>query len=482
MHARLKLLPGHGLVFAGAVALFLQSTLAPAVEPLEVRINFAETNGTLRALHGINRGPRVAGGFVDLTNEHRALGIPFTRLHDSQWPGGDVVDIHAVFRDFARDPERAESYDFLRTDEYIDSIRRTGARMVYRLGESIEHETIKKHVHPPRDLERWARICLGVIRHYNEGWAKGARHDIRYWEIWNEPENRPVMWSGTDEDYFRLYRVTSRAIRKEFPQLKVGGPAVGYSGQFVKGEFRASEFVTNFLTLCRRESLPLDFFSWHCYTDDPAELVQRARAIRQLLDRHGFASAESHLNEWNFLPGNTWKPIGKTSGTPESRQRFYEEMAGPVGAAFMAAALMQLQDAPLDMANFFHGANGPFGLFNEHGVRQKNYFAMLAFNMLLRTPRRVAVAGSATPLTVAAGINAENTEANVLISNPALSPASLRLRSSNLPWGGDTRVTVRVVDETHSFTELSGFTVRDGVVELSLRRSSVALITWRKTQ
>ncbi len=453
---------------------------ANAESPLELRIDFARTNGTLRALHGINRGPRVAGGFIDLTNEHRALGIPFTRLHDSQWPGGNVVDIHAVFPDFARDPEQAASYDFLRTDEYLDSIRRTGAQMVYRLGESIEHETIKKHVHPPRDLEKWARICLGVIRHYNEGWANGARHGIRYWEIWNEPENRPVMWSGTDEDYFRLYRITSRAIKKEFPQLEIGGPGVGHSGQFVKGEFRASEFVTNFLTLCRREALPLDFFSWHCYTDDPAELVQRARAIRQLLDRHGFTATESHLNEWNFLPGNTWKPIGKSSGTPESRQKFYEEMAGPAGAAFTAAALMQLQDAPLDMANFFHGANGPFGLFNEHGVRQKNYFAVLAFNTLLRTPRRVTISAPTKQLTVAAGINAEHTEANVLISNPALSPALLRLVSSNLPWSGEARVTVRVVDETHLFTELSGVTMRDGVVEFSLRRSSVALITWRK--
>jgi xylan 1,4-beta-xylosidase len=466
-----------GIVVALVVLFSNHDTCAES--PLELRIDFSKTNGMLRALHGINRGPRVAGGFVDLTNEHRALGIPFTRLHDSQWPGGNVVDIHAVFPDFARDPEQAASYDFLRTDEYLDSIRRTGAQMVYRLGESIEHEAVKKHVHPPRDLEKWARICLGVVRHYNEGWANGARHGIRYWEIWNEPENRPVMWSGTDEDYFQLYRVTSRTIRKEFPQLKLGGPAVGYSGQFVKGEFRASEFVTNFLALCRRESLPLDFFSWHCYTDDPAELVQRARAIRQLLDRHGFTNTESHLNEWNFLPGNTWKPIGKTSGTPESRQKFYDEMAGPAGAAFTAAALMQLQDAPLDMANLFHGANGPFGLFNEHGVRQKNYFAVLAFNSLLRTPRRVAAVAPASQLTVAAGINAAATEANVLISNPALSPALLRLVVSNLPWSGDARVIVRVVDDTHSFTELSGVTMRDGVVQLSLHRSSVALVTWR---
>lgn len=460
-----------------AVILCMAGAMLTCRAQVELRIDFVRTNGgAFRALHGINRGPLVAGGFIDLTNEHRALGIPFTRLHDSHWPNCDVVDIHAVFPNFERDPEDASNYDFARTDEYLKSIQRSGAQIVYRLGESIEHDNIRKYVHPPRDMKKWARICLGIIRHYNEGWANGARHDIRYWEIWNEPENRPVMWTGTDEQYFELYRVTARAIRQEFPQLKIGGPAVGYSGEFVNGKFRASAFVTNFLAMCRRESLPLDFFSWHCYTDKPAELVQRARAIRELLDAHGFRETENHLNEWNILPGNTWKPISKTSGTPESRQRFYEEMAGPAGAAFTVAALIQLQDTPLDMANFFHGEVGPFGLFNEHGARQKNYFGMLAFNELLRAPARVMVTNEG-PLTVAAGINARERRAAVLISNLSQAQSTLRVALANLPWPDANRAKVRVIDAAHSLSELPGTIHRDGAVEFTLRRPAVALIT-----
>ena len=59
-------------------------------------------------------------------------------------------------------------------------------------------------MHPPADAAKWAAICVGIIRHYNEGWANGFHHGIRYWEIWNEPENRPAMWTGTDEDYLAL--------------------------------------------------------------------------------------------------------------------------------------------------------------------------------------------------------------------------------------------------------------------------------------
>ena len=146
-------------------------------------------------------------------------------------------------------------------------MRQTGAEPIYRLGESIEHTSVKRYVHPPADMEKWAAVCLGIIRHYNEGWANGFHYNIRYWEIWNEPENRPAMWSGTDDDYLRLYRTTALAIKKEFPALKVGGPALGASGSFVKGEFVPTDFAANFLAMCRKDNVPLNFFSWHCYTD-----------------------------------------------------------------------------------------------------------------------------------------------------------------------------------------------------------------------
>ena len=87
------------------------------------------------------------------------------------------------------------------------------------------------------------------------------------------------MWSGTDDDYLRLYRTAATAIKKQFPELKVGGPALGASGSFVNGEFRPTEFASNFLAMCRKDNVPLNFFSWHCYTADPAELSVRPRAF-----------------------------------------------------------------------------------------------------------------------------------------------------------------------------------------------------------
>ena len=72
----------------------------------------------------------------------------------------------------------------------IAAIVNAGVEPYYRLGITIEHQAYIKpyHTFPPKDPEKWARICEHIIRHYTEGWADGYHYNIRYWEIWNEPE------------------------------------------------------------------------------------------------------------------------------------------------------------------------------------------------------------------------------------------------------------------------------------------------------
>jgi len=454
------------------------SPLTAAADPAVLRVDFSKALGAIRPLHGVNKGPLGPGGLIDLRPDLAPLSIPLTRLHDCYFPNPYVVDIHAVFPDFSADPSLPQSYDFRLTDEYISAVRDTGAQIVYRLGESIEHTSIKRFVHPPSDPAKWAAICLGIIRHFNEGWAAGHRWGIRYWEIWNEPENRPAMWSGTDEDYFKLYQTAATAIKNAFPHLLVGGPAVGASGQFVNGSFQPTGFVADFLRRCRSASLPLDFFSWHCYTADPLELVQRAHAIRRLLDAHGFSKSESHLNEWNYLPGNTWAPLSPKSPAT-AREKFYLEMAGAPGAAFITSALLRLQDAPLDAANLFHGELGAFGLFNEFGVPQKNYHALRAFSRLLQTPRRVSASSSAPQaVPVLAGLNSENTRAAVLLCGSSSEITQVRLDFHPFSWPGGTAAQIFLLDDSRNLdlSQTTHLPAENPSLTLHLRPPFTALI------
>ena len=469
--------------FVSWLMVMLLGAVSLPADEVKLSADFSVHTGTIRPLHGINKGPLAPGGIFDVIKEQKELGIPFTRLHDCGWPNPYVVDHHVVFPNPNADPTLPESYDFRLTDEYIEAVRKTGAEPIYRLGESIEHTSVKRFVHPPADMEKWAAVCLGIIRHYNEGWAGGFHHRIRYWEIWNEPENRPVMWSGTDDDYLRLYRTAATAIKKQFPELKVGGPALGASGSFVNGEFRPTDFAVNFLAMCRKDNVPLNFFSWHCYTADPAELSTRARAIRRLLDSKGFTETESHLNEWNYLPDNAWGPITR-SGTPSARQRTYEAMAGAPGAAFAAAALLELQDAPVNVCNFFHGELGGFGIFTEQGVPLKVYQAFRAFQGLMETPKRVETGGAvAGKIAFAAGLSADGREATLLVSNFADPRSELILNWKSFAWTGGVTAEIRTVDAASDFANVRSESLADDrpSLHLTLKAPALALIRLRPT-
>ena len=411
----------------------LLSSFTPLLHGVELRVDGSQRLGTIRPLHGVNNGPLNQGGTIDLSEYYRQAGFPMARLHDSEWPDPDIVDIHAIFPNMTADPEKADSYDFSRTDDYISAIVNTGTGIVYRLGESIEHTGKKYRVNPPADMDKWARVCVGIIRHYNDGWAGGFRHNIRYWEIWNEPENRPAMWTGTDEQYFRLYGTAARAIKAAFPDLKVGGPSIGYPGDMEGDTLKATDFLKAFLKTCKDQQAPLDFFSWHTYSYEPFIYAKKAREIRKLLNEYGFEKTEIHLNEWNFLPENNWRPMS-LAGQGFERRRWYDIMGGPEGAAFLACVLSDLQDSPVDVGNYYSGETSSFGLFDRFAVPKKTYYAMRAFRMLLDTPNRVRAQGWGSEQgTILAGSNTDGSQWTVLISYHRSREAELKLTIAGLP-------------------------------------------------
>ena len=450
----------------------------PAFAAVELAVDFSQTNGLIRPLHGVNMGPLCYRGMVDLSAYHRELGVPSTRLHDVVWVNAEAVDIHTIFRDFRNDPALAESYDFRQTDDYVQSIIDVGSQIVYRLGESIEHTPHKYHVHPPPDAEKWAAICVGIIRHYNEGWASGFHHHIRYWEIWNEPDVRPAMWTGTEGQYLHLYEVTAKAIKARFPEVKVGGPALGHSGDFKGESFRASAFLTNFLAHCQTSGAPLDFYSWHRYTKNPADFARWARGVRGVLDAAGFAHAESHLNEWNYLPNGDWGPMMK-EGAGRRREKWFAELSGPAGAAFAAWTLISLQDAPVDVANYYTGEIQGFGLFNFHGVPNKSFYAFKAFKRLLETPIRVTVRNdSSAQLAICAGMNRDQSEAGILISNFDSAEEQVGLTIHGLPWEGKIVCESYAVDARRDLARVQEITqsASECRLALALKAPSVCLV------
>ena len=346
----------------------------------DIVVNLKQKQAPLKRLHGVNNGPVCYGSLLDVSSYYIAAGIPLVRLHDTNWPNPGEVDIHTIFRDFDKDENDPASYDFSRTDAYIASVLATGAQVVYRLGESIEHTPIKYYVHPPNDMEKWARVCVNIIRHYNCGWADGFYYGIQYWEIWNEPDNpdRQCMWSGTAQQYYDLYRITATAIKQLDPQLKVGGQAATMVNM---------PFTEGFIDYCKEHSLPIDFFTWHTYANDPSQITANAAKVRSMLDRAGYEATESHLNEWNYMQPDegadedTWRQLWKPGGE-QFRKNLFERQKNEEGASFVAAVFAELQKQAVDEANYYDGQPHELysGLFDAYGIPQKTYRVFAKFN------------------------------------------------------------------------------------------------------
>lgn len=165
------------------------------------------------------------------------------------------MDISRIFPNFDADKSDPANYFFEHKDQLLLAIDRLGAKPIYRLGESIDHSIFKRYARPPKDFEKWTRICVNIIRHYNEGWAGGFTLGISYWEIWNEPDLGNEMWDGgTAQQYRDLYKTAAAGIKALDPSLKVGAarsPASWTLRRTFSGSARGKRFPsTSFPSIC----------------------------------------------------------------------------------------------------------------------------------------------------------------------------------------------------------------------------------------
>jgi len=362
---------------------------------MSLKINFSERIGGLKPVNGIDNGPVCFGSLIDSSDYYRQAAFPYCRLHDTNYPHPREVDIPTIFKNFDADPDDPASYSFEATDIYLQEIAATGAKIIYRLGISIEHPKLKYYVDPPKDFEKWAKVCVNIARHYNDGWANGFHMGIEYWEVWNEPDQltedrgKDVMWSGSPGQYYELYEVTARMFRQFMPNVKIGG----YAACGMLDPKRYGYFI-NFLQYIKDHEVPLDFFSWHTYTSTLDDIRANARIAREELDRFGFTKSESILDEWNYLVSipNVWGEIFKGSGAP-ARKKVFLESSGMIGAAFTAAQLIDMIDLPIDIATFYDGqpVNLFCTIFDRFGLPTKQFYTFAAFNSLKQCGERASL-------------------------------------------------------------------------------------------
>ena len=232
--------------------------------------------------------------------------------------GFSYIRFHGIFNDemmiYREDENGNQQYNWQYSDDLLDFLLEVGLRPIMELGFTptamrTGEQTIfwwKGNVTPPVH-EKWEALITAFIRHCM---ARYGRSEVEKWyfEVWNEANITP-FWSGTQEDYFALYEITARAIKRVDAKLRVGGPATSSSDTV------ECPWIKEFLAFCEEKNLPVDFVSTHpypnsyplycygrpCYKDENGtydSFVWLNNAIRETRYR----DAEIYITEWNSSP------------------------------------------------------------------------------------------------------------------------------------------------------------------------------------
>lgn len=364
-----------GLLFIGDVGVWAKDTPVTFI-----KVKSEEVVGKIKKVNGGNLAPPLTEETQPECNIRDAfskMNIPVTRLHDAPFENGGlrIVDVPLIFSNWKANVNDPDNYYFKQTDDYIKNCIETGTQVYYRLGTTIEHSENKYFVHPPEDVKKWIDIVSNIIRHYTEGKWNGFYYDIEYWEIWNEPDLGPQMWTGTLDQFNDFYVKVSVELKKRFPHLKIGGPG------HCSGE---EQNVKSFLSVCAKNKAPLDFYSYHLYPEDDKEILEHPVLIRQWLDEFGFSKTELHLNEWHYNPSGPvfWSFDRYKQG------ELLEYAMGVEGAAFINTILIGWQDSPVDLGCYYTVTETRWGLFKDRKPT-KSYYGMKAFGEMTRYENRV---------------------------------------------------------------------------------------------
>lgn len=409
---------------ASALAIFLPVAAAQAApaDYAVMSVDAGRSAGLLKPLRGVSGAPDMTfagdalkAGFIkrpaDLSAAYRDARVNLVRTHDSlgaadvdrvdgplpPLPGPTMGERghneFVLFPDLSADPADPKSYNFGPTDRLIAGIRAIDADVIFRLGRGSGTTA-----EPPKDLAKYGEIIRHIVLHYNKGWAGGFQGRVRYWEVWNEPDLGLIWWRGTPEQYYGLYGAAAKAVKAADPKALVGGPTIALVNQ-------SQPYREGFLAYARDHRLPLDFFSWHYYSDanDPQDFPAIGREMQRLLDRYGFKTTINSLDEWNAS-------LPSMMGGPSTGQ-----------AAFVASARIYMQDSPIGQEVYYR-ADGQFGADGKHP--NKIGQALIALGRMADTPVRLAGAGGDLKgLAMQAGRSNDGKTVQVLISNYEIPPA-----------------------------------------------------------
>ncbi len=280
-------------------------------------------------------------------------------------------------------------YSFFNADQILDFLLAIGMKPFIEL--SLMPRTLasgrktifryRGNVTPPKNYRKWATLIRKLAKHWVERYGI---EEVRTWyfEVWNEP-NLHHFWTGSQEEYFKLYRYTVRALKDVDEQLRVGGPATA-----------KNQWIEEFVAFCGKNHLPADFVSTHHYPTDVVEGTSLGDE-EDITEAQLAQSRRSILREWaqDVHQRARGRPVYYTEWNTSSNPRDprHDE---PYAAAFVTKTVMEASGlvegysfwtfSDIFAENYFPSVpfHGGFGLLNLHGIAKPTYHAFALLHRL----------------------------------------------------------------------------------------------------
>ena len=237
-----------------------------------------------------------------------------------------TVRIYTMFEDIVYQDENGRlQYDFRISDLRLDYLVEKGfdillayAGMPDCIAASIDNKTsVSKNKTrykgkmwnsaPPRDYSLWEEVCYEYTRHNVE------RYGIEtvskwYCHCFNEPDLKSFFMSELPKEeiktrcaeYCKLYQAFERGVRRVSDCIRIGGPAIA----------RSLEFLGDFLDYVTQNNLKLDYIAFHNYGTSPRRMheegdricvrntLKKHEAYLDVVRSHGFGNTEIIVDEW----------------------------------------------------------------------------------------------------------------------------------------------------------------------------------------
>jgi xylan 1,4-beta-xylosidase len=336
---------------------------------------FKECIGAGRANEGLRADWQQQLAYVK-----KECDFKYIRMH------GLLTDDMGVYREDKRgNPE----YNFQYIDVLYDFIQSIGMKPFVELGfmpESLASgkKTIfwwRGNVTPPKDYAKWGELLRNLTLHFTERYGSD---EVKSWyfEVWNEP-NLDGFWAGTQEEYFKLYSYSVKAIKSVNKEYRVGGPATA-----------GAAWVPEMIAFCNKNNLPLDFISTHSYGVKQGYLDEYGNAgtvldknpmsvngdilrSHQEITNSSMPNLELHYTEWS----SSYTPFDPIHDSYHQAAYVLEKIkqAGSAPTSMSYWVFTDIFEEPGPRFTPFHGG---FGLLNYQAINKPAFYSFQFMNKL----------------------------------------------------------------------------------------------------